>query len=221
MKKFSTLYAQAAKQKGGEAELEALLPETLSAKKLGAIPDDRWLAMMTKCVFQAGFSWKVIDAKWPGFEAAFHGFDVGRCSMLSDADVDGLLKNKDIVRNGAKILSVPANASFLRGLAIVHGAAGKYFGQWPDDDFAGLLEILKKRGNRLGGMSGQYFLRFMGKDSFITSKDVTKALVREGVVAKQPASKRDLDAVQAAFNQWRRESGRTLAHVSRVLAATV
>jgi len=221
MKKFSTLYAEAAKKKGGEAALEKLLPETLSVKKLSKIPDDRWLSMMTKCVFQAGFNWKVIDKKWPGFEEAFFGFDVGRCSMLADGDVDRLLQDKAIVRNGAKILSVPGNASFLRELADEHGSAAKFFANWPEDDFSGLLETLKKRGNRLGGMSGQYFLRFMGKDSFITSKDVTQALVREGVVTRLPSSKRDLDAVQEAFNQWRSESGRSLAQISRVLAATV
>ena len=31
---------------------------------------------MTRAIFQSGFSWKVIEAKWPGFEEAFDGFDV-------------------------------------------------------------------------------------------------------------------------------------------------
>ena len=30
---------------------------------------------MTKRVFSAGFAWSVIEAKWPGFEAAFLSFD--------------------------------------------------------------------------------------------------------------------------------------------------
>ena len=45
-----------------------------SAKALAQTPDDRILADLTKRVFSAGFVWSVIEAKWPGFEAAFLGF---------------------------------------------------------------------------------------------------------------------------------------------------
>ena len=76
-------------------------------------------------------------------------------------------------------------------------------------------------GSRLGGTSGQYFLRSMGKDSFILSQDVVAALVREGVVDKAATSKRDLAAVQSAFNRWREQSGRSLTEISRVLAMSI
>ncbi len=69
--------------------------------------------------------------------------------------------------------------------------------------------------------TGNYFLRFMGKDSFMTSGDVAKALIREGVVDKPPSSKGALKKVQGAFNVWMTESGRPLTHISRVLAYTV
>ena len=48
------------------------------AGTLAAIPDDRWLSCLAKCVFQAGFNWKVVDSMWPGFETVFDGFDIGR-----------------------------------------------------------------------------------------------------------------------------------------------
>ena len=86
---------------------------------------------------------------------------------------------------------------------------------------SGLLDLLKTRGSRLGGSTAQYFLRFMGKDSFLTSGDVALALIREGVVDKPPTSKGALKKVQSAFNDWMAESGRPLAQISRVLACTV
>ena len=52
-------------------------------------------------------------------------------------------------------------------------------------------------------------------------RDVVKALVEQGIVDKEPTSKRDLGAAQAAFNQWREESGRDLCQISRVLACSV
>ena len=179
---FQDLLARAAGRKGGLAAFEATLPEIKSAAELAAIPDDRWLSMMARRVFQAGFNWSVIDKKWPGFEEAFEGFDPGRWSLMSDDDLDRLLKDTRVVRHAKKLLSVGENAAFLRDLAREHGSAARFFADWPDDDYVGLLQVLKKRGSRLGGTTGQYFLRSMGKDSFMTGGDVAAALIREGVV---------------------------------------
>ncbi len=176
---------------------------------------------MTRAVFQAGFSWKVIAIKWPGFEDAFWGFAPGRCALMSDDDLDTLLKDKRIVRNGAKIHSVADNATFLCELAGEHGTAANAFANWPADDYAGLLTLLKKRASRLGGTSAQYFLRAMGVDGFVLSRDVVRALIREGVVEKEPTSQRDLARTQAAFTRWRTESGRLLTQISRTLACSI
>jgi 3-methyladenine DNA glycosylase Tag len=218
---FDELYDSAAKLKGGRKALEALLPKLKSPAQLKKIPDDRWLSAMTKRIFQAGFSWRVIEDKWPGFEDAFEGFDVARWTLMSDDDVDRLARDRAIVRNPQKIRTVGANAVFLADLAREYGSAAKCFADWPNEDFVGLLELLKARASRMGGATGAFFLRGMGKDSFMLSGDVVKALVREGVIDKAPTSKKALAAVQAAFNAWCAESGRPLAHVSRVLAATV
>jgi 3-methyladenine DNA glycosylase Tag len=218
---FETIWRRAAARKGGEDALEALMPTVRTADGLRAIADDRWLAEMSKRIFQAGFNWSVVEKKWAGFEAAFDGFDPGRCAMLSDDDIDRLLKDSAIVRNAVKILAVRENAAFLCDLAREHGSAGAFFADWPADDFAGLLGVLKKRGSRLSGTTGQYFLRFMGKDSFLLSKDVAAALIAEGVVDKPPSSARALRAVQEAFNDWAAQSGRPLAHISRVLACGI
>ncbi len=66
-----------------------------------------------------------------------------------------------------------------------------------------------------------YFLRSMGKASFITSRDVIAALIREGVVAKAPSGKKDFQAVQKAFNRWAEESDRDITTISRTLAMSV
>ena len=109
----------------------------------------------------------------------------------------------------------------MRNLAAEHGSAGRFFGTHPPQKYVDLLDTLKKRGSRLGGTTAQYFLRGMGVDSVIFTRDVGAALVREGVVDKPPSSKRDLAAAQDAFNTWMAESGRPLGHISRVLAFTV
>jgi len=218
---FDEIFALAAARKGGAAAFEATLPVPKPAAELAEVPDDRWLAGMTRAVFQAGFSWKVIETKWPGFEAAFWGFDPGRCALMSDDDFDALVQDTRIVRNGAKIRTVAENAAFLNQLSREHGSAARAFADWPTEDFAGLMTLLKKRAAHLGGTSGQYFLRTMGVDGFVLSRDVVRALIREGVVDKEPKSQRDLARVQEAFNQWHAESGRPLGAISRTLACSI
>ena len=216
---FSEIFERAAGRHGGKAALDKRLAETkpVSPAKLAAIPDDRWLAAMTRRIFQAGFNWSVIDNKWDGFEAAFDGFDVGRWAMAPDEDLDALAKDGRIVRNPQKIRTVRENAVFVSELSKEYGSAGKAFGGWPAQDFAGLLDLLKTRGSRLGGTTAQYFLRGMGVDSFVLSAHVTAALIEAGVIDRPPTSKKGMAAVQAAFNQWMAESGRSLTEISRTL----
>lgn len=224
MRSFEEIESLAVEKKGGEAQLASLLGEhnlPKSETDLEKIGDDRWLAMFTKCVFQAGFSWKVIDQKWPGFEEAFEGFDIARLSFLPDEAFEALLKDTRIVRNGAKIKTVQHNAVFLKELAVEHGSAAKFFARYPVTDQIGLMEILKKRGSRLGGNTGQLALRFMGKESFILSGDVVNALIRENVIENERPSKKNLTAIQAAFNDWKESSGRSLNEISRILAFSV
>lgn len=222
MRKFEEILA-IARERHGEAAMHGYRgparPKT--AGELAAIPDDRWLSMATRCIFQSGFSWKVIDAKWEGFEAAFEGFDLGRWVMASDDDIAALLADRRIVRNGQKIATVPENARFFAGISRQHGGVGRWIGEWPVTDHAGLVEALGRGGSRLGGATAQYFLRFMGKDGYILSKDVTAALIREGVIDKPPTSKKAMAAVQQAFNAWMEETGYPMTAISQTLARSI
>lgn len=221
MQSFNKIYDIATERKGGADELDELIGAARSSAELSAIPHDRWLAQATKCVFQAGFNWKVVESMWPGFEEAFHGFDLGRCAMLNEEDFDRLVSDTRIVRYGSKIRAVQENAQFMIELVKDSGSVGQAIANWPADDYIGLLAMLKKRGSRLGGNTGQYFLRFMGKDSFILSRDVVARLIAEGVVDKAPTSKKAMADVHAAFNTWMDQSGRSLTQISRVLAMSV
>jgi 3-methyladenine DNA glycosylase Tag len=220
MRSFAELYALAASRKGGPEALEALIPKPVSAAKLAGISDDRWLSAMARAVFRAGFNWKVIENKWPGIEEAFEGFDPHHVAFLSDDDLDRLLRDARVIRHWRKLKAIVANAGYVLELAEEHGTAAEYFAEYPATDYIGLLQDLKKRGSFLGGTAGQYFLREMGRDSFILSRDVTAALAREQVFNGSPASKSSGKAIQQAFNAWVDDGGKSLTRVSKVLAFT-
>lgn len=218
MRRFADIFAIAAERHGGPDAVEALLSRPKPEAELLAIADDRWLAGMARAVFNAGFNWRVIEAKWDGFEAAFDGFDIHRNAMASDEDLARLTRDTRIVRHAAKIRSVQANAQLLVELSGERGNRPHQLAVWPATDFVGLLGMLATRGSRLGGMTGPYFLRAMGKDGFALGRDVVGRLIAEGVVDRPPSSKSAMRAVQAAFNAWMEESGRSLTEISRVLA---
>ncbi|WP_158967440.1 DNA-3-methyladenine glycosylase I [Chachezhania sediminis] len=220
MRSFDEIFAIAADRHGGPQALETKLARPLSGAELEQIPADRWLAQMTRSIFQAGFSWKVIEQKWPGFEAAFEGFDIGRCAMMDDDWFDRLVADDQIVRNGKKIATVRENAVFLSGLSD-QGGAGKVLGLWPSTDFIGLMDLLKTRASHMGGTSAQYAMRMMGRDAFVLSTDVTQRLIVEGVIDKPATSRTALRAVQGAFNTWMDQSGRSLSEISGTLARSL
>ncbi len=140
---------------------------------------------------------------------------------MSEERFDDLLKDSSIVRNAAKIRSVTLNGQFLLDLAKDHGSAAQFFADWPDANYVGLLDSLKRHANRLGGEPAMRFLRSIGKPAFITTPDVTAALIREHVLVAKPGGKRDLATIQDAFNRWSAESGRDLTAISRILAISV
>ncbi len=219
---FKTIRARAEKRKGGPKALERLLPKKPNASALAKLSDDRILSEMTQRVFSAGFAWSVIETKWPGFEDAFLGFEPAELTFQPDEFWDRLMSDTRIVRNGAKILSVRENAAFLQAIAGEHGSFGRFLAKWPSSDEIGLLDLLAKRGSRLGGNTGQMFLRFVGWDGFVTSQDVVACLRDAGLdIADEVKSKGDLAKVQAQFNAWAEETGLPYTHLSRICAMSV
>jgi 3-methyladenine DNA glycosylase Tag len=222
MKHFATIRTRAAKRKGGDAQLIALLPKLKSAATLARMKDDRLLSDMTKRIFSAGFAWSVIEKKWPGFEAAFLGFEPKRLLAQPDEFWERLASDPRIVRNAQKIMSVRHNAQFIAEIAKEHGSFSKFIAAWPPADQVGLLDVLAKRGARLGGNTGQFLLRHIGKDCYVLSMDVVACLRDAGLdISANPSSKKDLLKIQEQFNIWVEETGLPLTHLSRICAMSI
>lgn len=222
MEKFELIYERACERKGGEKALLRLLPDFRSARALNTTRDDRWLAEMTRCTFQAGFVWRVINQKWDDFEEIFFGFAPEKVLLLSPDQIDNIARNPRIVRNRQKVLCVQHNALYVRDVSRGHGSFGRFVSGWPQEDLIGLFTHLKKHGSRLGGMTGQRVLRNMGRDTFILTGDVVRCLRRAGLeISDTPSSQRELRLAQDAFNTWHSETGLPLSHISRICACSV
>ncbi len=120
--------------------------------------DDGYLEEMTKAIFQAGFSWRVIRDKWPGFQKAFDDFEIAAVAGYAEPDIDRLTSDKDIVRNRRKIESTIHNARVMWTLIQEHGSFHAYLRSLDDLDYAGRRKELGRRFKNLGPTSVFVFL---------------------------------------------------------------
>ena len=164
-----------------------------------------------------------IEQKWPQFEEAFWQFEPQKMVLLSPDRIEFLGNDERIVRNMQKILSVPKNAQFILDIAEDHGSFANFIAQWPTENIVELYKQMKKKGSRLGGMTGPRMLRNMGKDCFLLTHDVIVAIKIHGKleVAENPSSQKDLVAIQDLFNQWHQQTSLPYCHLSRICACSV
>ena len=152
--------------------------------------NDRLLfEMLTLEGAQAGLNWEIVLKKRAGYKNAFHNFDLQKVIGMSDAELESLRENKDIIRNRLKIYSVRKNAAIIAEIQKECGSFASYLWQFVEGNqiktsFASLLEMpattpvsdaiskdLKKRGMSFVGSTIIYaFIQSVGLvDDHITT----------------------------------------------------
>ena len=221
MVSFTEVIAKA-EQRLGKSNLTERLPKVKSAQELTAMPNDRYLSLMCLRIFRAGLKHSMVDAKWPAFEDVFLKFEPRRVRMMSDEDLEACLGNKQLIRHWGKLKSVRENAIAMVGLIDSGpGGFGGYLANWPGDEIVELWFDIANRFSQMGGNSGPYFLRMAGKDTFMLTPHVIKALAEWGVYSGSGKGKGERRKVQTVLNAWAAESALPLAHISMILAQTV
>jgi len=218
MKDFDWIYEHALNRKGGVDALEALLPVPRSSDELSTLDDNYFLSCMSLRIFSAGLKRSMVQAKWPAFQEVFWGFEPQKLVLMSDDMLENTMQDRRLIRHWGKIKSIRTNASMVLQLGEAAGSFGRFIADWPSENIIELWQLLAKQGAHLGGNSAPYFLRMVGKDTFMLSNDVVAALKAQKIVDKKPTSKTDLKAVQEAFNGWQQQSQRPLCQISRLLS---
>jgi 3-methyladenine DNA glycosylase Tag len=218
MTPFKTILAEAERRNGGAAGLAALLPVPKSPAALAAMPDDRYLSAMSLRIFRAGLKHELVDAKWPAFEEVFHRFEPRRVRAMSDEAVERLMADTRLIRHWGKLKAVRENAAAMVAIADEQGGVGRYLADWPEGKVVALWDDLARRFSQMGGNSAPYFLRMVGKDSFILTPSVVSGLIKWGGFTSEPKSKPGRTKAEAAFLAWAKEAKRPLCQISTILA---
>ena len=120
-----------------------------------------YFEVLTKAVFQSGISWRVVEAKWPGFGRALHGFDLAAVARLRPGDVDRLLEDSGIIRNRRKLEATIDNAVELLALEKEYGSFKRYLRS--HGGFEETVTDLRRRFRFLGDLGAYYFLYVVGE----------------------------------------------------------
>jgi len=128
--------------------------------------DDRTLfEMLILEGAQAGLSWETVLRKRGGYRAAFHAFDVERIAAMTDAALERILVEGDVVRNRLKVFSARKNAAAFIRMQHDHGSFDNWLWRWVDG------KPLVNRPRRFGDVPASTPL----------SDQISKALKREGM----------------------------------------
>jgi len=125
--------------------------------------DNGYFEELTKAVFQAGFSWRVISDKWPNFLKAFEDFDIATVASYAEPDVERLASDKGIVRNRRKIEATIHNARVMWDLIREHASFHAYLRSLDGLDYATRRKELSRRFQNLGPTGVFTFLWCVGE----------------------------------------------------------
>ena len=121
-----------------------------------------YLEIMSKSVFQAGMSWKVIENKWSSTREAFHNFDIQTVANFHEKDIDDLTNDTRVIRHYRKLTAVVANAKKILELDKTHGSFKDYLRS--HGSFDATLKALRKDFKYMGPSGIYIFLYVIGED---------------------------------------------------------
>jgi len=126
--------------------------------------DVAYFENMSRCVFQAGLSWRLMADKWPNFQRAFDGFEVRKVAGYGADDIRRLSEDPGIIRNRPKIVATVENAREFERVAAEAGS----FQRWLDgidkaNNYDLVVKRLKARFRRVGPSTAHIFLWSVGE----------------------------------------------------------
>lgn len=95
--------------------------------------DQRLFELLCLETYQAGLSWRTVLAKRPAFRQAFHQFEIAKVAAMTNADIDQLMLNPDLIRNRRKLTATINNAQVVLAIQREFGQFAKYLWQFVDD----------------------------------------------------------------------------------------
>ena len=133
--------------------------------KVTPTTDSGYLEELTKAIFRAGFSWRVVRGKWDSFRRSFDGFEIDRVAGYGPDHLDRLFNDAGIVRNRRKILATIDNAQRMQTLIAEHGSFHSYLRSLDELDYYERVKVLTGEFVGLGRTGAFVFLHCVNEET--------------------------------------------------------
>jgi hypothetical protein len=134
-----------------------------TAAASGSKPGDLagYLEALTRPVFQAGISWRVVDSKWDAIRQGFAGFAPDVVAGYGPREIDRLLDDPRVIRSKAKIQATIDNARAVLELDAEYGGFDRYLHS--RGGFDETVADLKRQFRYIGDTGAYHFLWSVGE----------------------------------------------------------
>ena len=126
--------------------------------------DGGYFEATTTAVFLSGFRWESVSNIGPNFQKAFRNFSVDEVSAFDGRDVERLLEDSGIVRNGRKIEATIHNARALKATQTEFGSFVKFLRTLDDLEYKDRAKAISSRFRYCGRTGTSPFLRVVAED---------------------------------------------------------
>ncbi|MCY3411924.1 MAG: DNA-3-methyladenine glycosylase I [Candidatus Heimdallarchaeota archaeon] len=125
--------------------------------------DNEYFEILSKAVFQAGFSFKVVHNKWSGIKKTFSDFNPQIIASWGPPEIADALDAPEMIRNSNKINAIVSNANTFNQLASEYGSFGKYVDFLLEKPYEERKKALSAQFKWLG-KTGSYFFFYSIND---------------------------------------------------------
>ncbi|HDZ17451.1 hypothetical protein LCGC14_1199180 [marine sediment metagenome] len=127
--------------------------------------DKSYFEILSKAVFNAGFSYQVVRNKWEDIKEEFHEFDPKIISKWTVDEISKALNSPKIIRNSRKVNAIVSNAKIFLEITKKHGSFENYLNSFREEPYEVKQKILSKRFKWLGPTGAHFFLWSIGEDA--------------------------------------------------------
>lgn len=140
------------------------MPKGTPPPQITPVNDDQYFEEISKAVFRSGFSWAVVENKWPNFQRAFKNFSIDAVADFDEMDFERLVADEGIIRNGRKIEATMKNAQAMMSLRDQFGSFRAYLRSMDNLDYGQISKDIQKRFSHLGRTGTYTFLYIVGEN---------------------------------------------------------
>ncbi len=124
-----------------------------------------YFEILSKAVFNAGFSYQVVRNKWEDIKEVFHDFEPEIISKWTVDEISGALSSPKIIRNSRKVIAIVSNAKVFLELLGKYITFDNYLKSFRDKPYEEKQRILSKQFKWLGPTGAHFFLWSVGENA--------------------------------------------------------